>query len=339
VQRPAMSHCSGGEECRSSPVDKTYASFKDLRSVQIQPAVTADFSRRRAFELVKGETFTEATAPGNRARDHAERARPGSSFLGGKDGRCARGSDALGLARHNLNKPGLLSAPSISLIGPAWGCRAGCALFRARFGTAPGRLCQSDRHGTPISSAIPMLPCWCGRRVDPTVRPPPRCGRCRGGRPLSSRSGDGHHGVDYSGQPSPRAVQHPPWPFPRSVGEHARSRGASTESCRGMSPGATRELGIRTATGRTTPSDIVRLVVGGGMRAVLIGWPSDLRDHWHSPAPAPKACSSKRAPSTPRGKFVVAAGAGLSAGRPPRQPGAGPGGHRGSNPIVLLRTD
>jgi putative ABC transport system permease protein len=244
--------------------DKTYSSFKDLKGVQFS-AVTADYFAAQGLRLAKGRGFTEADRAGTEPVVVLNEAAV-KQFLGGKDP--LGQSVMLGLP-DNLNKPGLLPK---GLEKFNWSRVVGVVQDARYFGldSAP-----------PPAAYVPVDQTWDSNIFRNSMFV------------LVRTAGDPTKAA--SGMRSIVAAVDPSQP----VQEMATMESTIVDSLRqsrfstvllglfaGMASALaavgiygvvswnvtrrTREIGIRTALG-ATPSDIVRLVVGGGMRVVLVG--------------------------------------------------------------------
>ena len=242
----------------------TYSSFKDLKGVQFS-AVTADYFSAQGIRLVKGRTFTEADRAGTEPVIILNEAAV-KQFLGGKDP--LGQSVMLGLP-DNLNKPGLLPK---GLDTFHWSRVVGVVQDARQFGLdsvpPPAAYLPVEQTwdsnifrnamfvlvrtaGDPVQSAPGM------RSIVATVDP---------SQPIQAMATMESTIVDSLRQSRFSTVL---------LGLFAAV--ASTLAAVGIYgvvswnvTQRTRELGIRTALG-ATPSAIIRLVVGGGMRVVLVG--------------------------------------------------------------------
>ena len=244
--------------------DKTYSSFKDLKGVQFS-AVTADYFAAQGLRLVKGRAFTEADRAGTEPVVILNEAAV-KQFLGGKE---ALGQSVMLGLPDNLNKPGLLPK---GLEKFNWSRVVGVVQDARYFGldSAP-----------PPAAYMPVDQTWDSNIFRNTMFVLVRTV----GDPTKAASG--MRSIVTAADPS-QPVQAMATMDSTIVDSLRQSRFSTVllGLFAGMASALaavgiygvvswnvarrTRELGIRTALG-ATPSDIVRLVVGGGMRVVLVG--------------------------------------------------------------------
>jgi putative ABC transport system permease protein len=242
----------------------TYSSLKDLKGVQFS-AVTADYFSAQGIRLAKGRTFTEGDRAGSEPVIILNEAAV-KQFLGGKDP--LGESVMLGLP-DNLNKPGLLPK---GLDTFHWSRVVGVVQNVLQFGL--------DSEPRP-AAYMPVEQTWDSDIFRNTMFVLVRTV----GDPVQSASG--MRSIVAAVDPS-QPIQAIATMESTIVDSLRQSRFstvllgifaavASTLAAVGIYgvvswnvTQRTRELGIRTALG-ATPSAIVLLVVGSGMRAILIG--------------------------------------------------------------------
>jgi putative ABC transport system permease protein len=244
--------------------DRTYSSFKDLKGVQFS-AVTADYFSAQGIRLVKGRTFTEADRAGTEPVIIINEAAV-KQFLGANDP--LGQSVMLGLP-DNLNKPGLLPE---GLDTFHWSRVVGVVQNTRQFGL------DSE---PPPSAYMPVDQTWDSNIFRNTMFVLVRTT----GDPLQSASG--MRSIVATVDPS-QPIQAMAT-MEATVEDSLRQSRFSTVLLGVFAALAsalaavgiygvvswnvtqrTRELGIRIALG-AAPSAIVRLVVGSGMRVVLVG--------------------------------------------------------------------
>jgi len=244
--------------------DRTYASIKDLKGVQFS-AVTADYFAAQGLRVVEGRAFTEADRAGTEPVIMLNEAAV-KQFLGARDP--LGQSVMLGLP-DNLNKPGLLPK---GLEKFNWSRVVGVVQDARYFGL--------DSKPPPAAYA-PVDQIWDSNLFRNSMYVLVRTA----GDP--SKVASGMRSIVAEVDPS-QPIQAMATMESTIVDSLRQSRFstvllglfagiASTLAAVGIYgvvswnvTRRTRELGIRSALG-AMPSDIVRLVVGGGMRMVLIG--------------------------------------------------------------------